>query len=103
MSEIGADELNWPPDLSPIKYLWDELEQKLRARPSHPTSVPDLIKALLEKRSNIPIVIIQYDNRQTVSTSFPLNEKRLILPENFQGTESVPKNIFFASSYILVC
>ncbi|KAK3555812.1 hypothetical protein QTP86_029059, partial [Hemibagrus guttatus] len=45
MSEFGVEELDWPaqsPDLNPIEHLWDELERRLRARPSHPTSVPDL-------------------------------------------------------------
>ena len=51
-------ELAWPahsPDLNLIEHLWDELEQGLRARPSHPTSEPDLTNALLEEWSNIPI------------------------------------------------
>jgi len=43
------------PDLSLIKHLWDELEQRLRARPSRPTSVSDLTDALLEDWSKIPI------------------------------------------------
>ena len=50
MSEIGVDELEWPaqsPDLNPIQHLWDELEQRLRARPSCSTSVLDLTNALL--------------------------------------------------------
>ncbi|KAK3522388.1 hypothetical protein QTP86_008912 [Hemibagrus guttatus] len=37
MSEFGVEELDWPaqsPDLNPIEHLWDELEQRLRARPS---------------------------------------------------------------------
>ncbi|KAK3528472.1 hypothetical protein QTP70_000122 [Hemibagrus guttatus] len=33
---------------NPIEDLWDELEWRLRARPSRPTSVPDLTIALLE-------------------------------------------------------
>ena len=52
MSEFGVEELDWPaqsPDLNPIEYLWDKLEQRLRARPSSPTSVPDLTNALLEE------------------------------------------------------
>ncbi|KAK3507610.1 hypothetical protein QTP70_030801, partial [Hemibagrus guttatus] len=58
MSEFGVEELDWPaqsPDLNPIEHLWDELERRLRARPSRPTSVPDLTNALLEERSKIPI------------------------------------------------
>ena len=43
------------PDLNPIEHLWDELEWRLRVRPSCPKSVPDLINALLEEWSNIPI------------------------------------------------
>ncbi|KAL0194191.1 hypothetical protein M9458_012487, partial [Cirrhinus mrigala] len=47
MTESGVDELDWPaqsPDLNPIEHLWDELERRLRARPSRPTSVCDLTK-----------------------------------------------------------
>uniref|UniRef100_A0A3Q2W3X4 Tc1-like transposase DDE domain-containing protein n=1 Tax=Haplochromis burtoni TaxID=8153 RepID=A0A3Q2W3X4_HAPBU len=58
MNEFGVDELDWPaqsPDLNPIEYLWDELERRLRARPSRPTSVSDLTNALLEEWSEIPI------------------------------------------------
>ncbi|TWW64796.1 Transposable element [Takifugu flavidus] len=42
MTESGVDELDWPaqsPDLNPTEPLWDELERRLRARPSPPTSV----------------------------------------------------------------
>ena len=58
MTEFGVGELDWPaqsPDLSPIEHLWDELEQRLRARSSCPTSVCDLTNALLEEWSKIPI------------------------------------------------
>jgi len=58
MSEFGVEELDWPaqsPDLNPIEHPWDELEQRLQARPSHPTSVSDLINVLLEEWSKIPI------------------------------------------------
>jgi len=43
------------PDLNPIEHLWDEFERRLRARPSCPTSVPDLTNTLLEEWSKIPI------------------------------------------------
>ena len=58
MSEFGVEELDWPaqsPDLNPIEHLWDELERRLRARPSRLTSVSDLTNALLEEWSKIPI------------------------------------------------
>ncbi|KAK3512687.1 hypothetical protein QTP70_023168, partial [Hemibagrus guttatus] len=57
MSEFGVEELECPaqsPDLNPIEHLWDELERRLRARPSRPTSVHELTNVLLEERSNIP-------------------------------------------------
>jgi len=54
-----VEELDWPaqsPDLNPTEHLWDELEQRLRARPSRPTSVSDLKRRkLLEEWSKIPI------------------------------------------------
>ena len=55
MGEFGVDERDWPgqsPDLNLIEHLWDELERKLRARPTHPTSVCDLTN---EEWSEIPI------------------------------------------------
>ncbi|KAI4898858.1 hypothetical protein NFI96_004520 [Prochilodus magdalenae] len=58
MSESGVEELDWPaqsPALHPIEHLWDELERRLRARPSHPTSVSDLTSAILEEWSKIPV------------------------------------------------
>ena len=39
MREFGVEELDWSaqsPDLNPIEHLWDELEQRLQARPSCP-------------------------------------------------------------------
>lgn len=56
--EFGVEELDWPaqsPELNPIEQLWDELERRLRARPSRPTSVPDLTNELLEEWAKIPI------------------------------------------------
>ena len=56
------DEFDWPaptPDLNPVEHLWDELEQRLRARPSHPTPVCDLffffcINTLLNLVESLP-------------------------------------------------
>ncbi len=42
------------PDLNPTEPLWDELEQRLKARTSHPASVPDLTNALLDEWTKIP-------------------------------------------------
>jgi hypothetical protein len=58
--EIGVEELDWPaqsPDLNPIKQLWDELEHRLRARPNHPTSVPNLTDALVAEWKQVPAAI----------------------------------------------
>ncbi len=58
MREFVVDELDWPaqsPDLNLIEHLWDELEQRLRARLSRPTSVCGLTNLLPEEWSKIPI------------------------------------------------
>ena len=58
--EISGEELDWPAqsvDLNPIKHLWDELE--LRARPSPPTSVPDLTNALVAQWKQFPAAMFQ--------------------------------------------
>ena len=61
--KIGLEELDWPthiPDLNPIKHLLDELERRLRARPNHPTSVPDLTHALVAELKQITAVMFQH-------------------------------------------
>ena len=58
MREFGVDELDWPaqsPDLNQKEHLWDELERRLRARPSRTTSVCDLTNTLLEEWLKNPI------------------------------------------------
>ena len=58
MREFGVDSLDWPTqslDLNPIEHCLDELERRLRARPSCPTSVCDLTNAFLEEWSKIPL------------------------------------------------
>ena len=61
--EIGVEELNWPaqsPDLNPIEHLWDELERQLRARPTRPTSVPNLTNALVTEWKQIRAAMFQH-------------------------------------------
>ncbi len=44
LDEFGVEKLDWStqsPDLNLIKHLWDELKLRLRARLSHPKSIPD--------------------------------------------------------------
>lgn len=50
--------LQWP-DLNPSEQLLDELEHRLRARPSCPTAVPDFTNALLTEGTQIPTDMIQ--------------------------------------------
>ena len=52
------EELDWSvqsSDLNPIEHLWDELERRMQARPSRPTSVSDLTYAFLEEWSKSPL------------------------------------------------
>ena len=60
---IDVEEFDWPahsPDLNPIEHLWDELECRLRARPIHPTSVPDLTNALVAEWKQVPAATFQH-------------------------------------------
>lgn len=50
-SRFGVDELDWPAkssDLNLEEQLWDELEQRVRARPPHAKSGLDLTNVLQE-------------------------------------------------------
>ena len=61
--EISVEELDWPaqsPDLNPIKHLWDKLEVRLRARPDHPKSTPDLTNILVAKWKQGPAEMFQH-------------------------------------------
>ena len=61
--EIGVEELDWPaqsPDLNAIEHFWDELEDRLQARPNRSTSVPDLTDALVAEGKQIPTVMFQH-------------------------------------------
>ena len=51
---FGVDELDWPAqtlDLNPIEHLQNELERRLRARPSCQTSVCELTNGRMVKNS----------------------------------------------------
>ena len=61
--EIGVEELDWPAqssDLNPIEHLCDDLERRLRARPNRPTSVPNLINALVAEWKQVPAAMFQH-------------------------------------------
>jgi hypothetical protein len=61
--EISVEELDWhaqSPDLNPIEHLWDKLEVRLRARPDHPTSAPDLTNILVAKWKQGPAEMFQH-------------------------------------------
>ena len=54
------EELDWPaqsPDFNPIEHLWDELERRLRARPSRPQSVPDLTNVHVAECKQVPYLV----------------------------------------------
>ena len=61
--EICVEELDWPaqsPDLNPIEQLWDELEQRLRAKSNRSISVPDLTNALVAEWKQVPAAMFQH-------------------------------------------
>uniref|UniRef100_A0A667WHW0 Tc1-like transposase DDE domain-containing protein n=1 Tax=Myripristis murdjan TaxID=586833 RepID=A0A667WHW0_9TELE len=91
MTESGVDELDWPaqsPDLNPIEHLWDELERRLRARPSRPTSVCDLTNALLEE-CNIPTSLLETLASSMPKRIFEVINKKAFLPLPSGGHDSV--------------
>ncbi|GFV81359.1 transposable element Tcb1 transposase [Trichonephila clavipes] len=49
--------MDWPaysPDLNPIEHVWDMLGRRIAARQPPPTCLPELRRALLDERCNIP-------------------------------------------------
>ena len=61
--EIAVEEFDWPaqsPDLNPFEHLWNELEGRLRARPNHLTSMPNLPNALVAEWKQVPATMFQH-------------------------------------------
>ena len=57
----NIDVLPWPalsPDLSLIKYLWDQLDRRVRKRQQQPKTLDQLRAALTEEWQRIPQVSI---------------------------------------------
>lgn len=55
---MDVEKLDWPaqsPDLNPLEHLWDELERRLRARPTRPRNRTELFAMLKEEWSRIPV------------------------------------------------
>ncbi|GFU67577.1 DDE_3 domain-containing protein [Trichonephila clavipes] len=49
--------MDWPaysPDLNPIEHVWDMLSRRIAARQPPPICLPELRRALLDERCNIP-------------------------------------------------
>lgn len=57
------------PDLHLIKYLLDELEQRLRAWPSCPTSVPDFINGEISPQEHSNIIFTSHQATELLNTA----------------------------------
>ena len=91
LDEFGVEELDWPaqsPDLSPIEHLCDELEWRLRVRPSRPTSVPDLTNALLDEWAKIPT-----DRLQNLVESLPRRVEAVVAAKGGTNFILMPGNL----------
>ncbi|GFV10266.1 transposable element Tcb1 transposase [Trichonephila clavipes] len=44
----------YSPDSNPIEYVWSMLGRRIAARPLPPTCLPELRRAFLDERCNIP-------------------------------------------------
>ncbi|GFU29756.1 transposable element Tc3 transposase [Trichonephila clavipes] len=44
----------YSPDFNPIEHVWNMLGRRIAARQPHPTSLPELRRALLDEWCNIP-------------------------------------------------
>ncbi|GFX51752.1 DDE_3 domain-containing protein [Trichonephila clavipes] len=67
--------MDWPaysPDLKPIEHVWDMLGRRISHRQPPPTYLPELRRALLDERCNIPQDHI--DNLYSACVGVFLNE-----------------------------
>ena len=58
LANHNINPLDWPPyspDLSPIEYLWGEMDRRVRGRRNAPATLDQLRVALLEEWDNIPM------------------------------------------------
>ncbi|KAI4881514.1 hypothetical protein NFI96_009676 [Prochilodus magdalenae] len=82
------------PGLNPIQHLWDELECRLRARPSRPTSVSDFTNALLEecteelnRGERVEMVVDIYESTDAVRAQEPTTKMEDTSPKTTQQTQ----------------
>ena len=102
--EIGVEELDWPaqnPNLNSIEHLWYELERRLRARPNHPTSVPDLTNGLGSNTEwkQVPAAMLPH-----LVESLPIRVEAVVAAKG--GTNSILMPMMFdaqVSTYFWSC
>ncbi|GFU65248.1 transposable element Tcb1 transposase [Trichonephila clavipes] len=59
--EEGIVRMEWPacsPDMNPIEHVWDALRRRVSGRQTHPQTLQELEKAILEKWDRIPQLVI---------------------------------------------
>lgn len=76
------------PDLNPVEELWEELDWRLRAKPSHPTAVSDLTDALLDKWATTPTYTLQ-----NLPESLPRTVEAVIAAEGETNSTLIPLDL----------
>ncbi|GFY16487.1 transposable element Tcb1 transposase [Trichonephila clavipes] len=73
--------MDWPaysPDLDPIEHVWDMLGRRIAAHQPPPTLLPELRRALLDERCNIP-----QDHIDNLILSMPRRSRRGLLATDY--------------------